>query len=82
MLGFCYWEKGVLDDARQSFERALGMERIPQEKRLSAKYILCLLYQELGRKEMALSLLQEIATTDKAFLSTQDEPICPGDKSG
>lgn len=82
MLGFCYWEKGILDDARQSFERALGMERIPQEKRLSAKYILSLLYQELGRKEIALSLLQEIATTDKAFLSTQNEPICPGDKSG
>ena len=82
MLGFCYWEKGMLDDARQSFERAAGMEGVPQEKRLSAKFILSLLYQELGRKEIALSLLQEIATADKAFLSTQDEPICPADKSG
>ena len=82
MLGFCYWEKDMLDDARQSFERAVGMEGIPQERRLSAKFILSLLYQELGRKEIALSLLQEIATADKAFLSTQDGPICPADKSG
>jgi len=82
MLGFCYWEKGMLDDAQQSLERALGMEGIPQEKKLSAKYILSLIYQELGREEIALSLLQEIATADKAFLSTQDEPICPAYKSG
>jgi tetratricopeptide (TPR) repeat protein len=82
MLGFGYWEKGMYEDAQRSFKKALGMEKLPQEKGLSAKYILSLLYQELGRKEMALSLLQEIATADKAFLSTQDEPMCPADKSG
>jgi tetratricopeptide (TPR) repeat protein len=82
MLGFCYWEKGMWDDAQQSFKSALGMEKIPQEKSISAKYILSLLYQELGRMETALGLLQEIATEDKAFLSTQDELACPADKSG
>ena len=82
MLGFCYWEKGMYEDAQRSFKKALGMEKLPQEKGLSAKYILSLLYQELGRMEIALSLLQEIATADKAFLSTQDEPISSLDKSG
>jgi hypothetical protein len=32
--------------------------------------------------ETALSLLQEIAAADKAFLTAQDEPLCPEDKSG
>jgi tetratricopeptide (TPR) repeat protein len=73
MLGFCYWEKGMRDDAQQSFKRALGMENIPQERRLSAKYILSLLYQELGQKEIALGLLQEIATEDHAFLRNQEK---------
>jgi len=81
MLGFCYWEKGMWDDAQQSFERALGMEMIPQEKMLSAKYILSLLYQELGRLEEALGLLQEIATADKGFLNAQDEIIGVAEKS-
>jgi tetratricopeptide (TPR) repeat protein len=82
MLGFCYWEKGMWEDAQQAFERALGMEKIPQEKMLSAKYILSLLYQELGRLEEALGLLQEIATADKGFLNAQDEVFGLADKSG
>jgi tetratricopeptide (TPR) repeat protein len=82
MLGFCYWEKGRWEDAQQAFERALGMEKIPQEKMLSAKYILSLLYQELGRLEEALGLLQEIATADKGFLNAQEEVFGIADKSG
>ena len=82
MLGFCYWEKGLWDEAQQSFKSALEIERIPQEKSISAKYILSLLYQEVGRAETALGLLQEIATADKSFLSTLDDPLCPADKPG
>jgi len=82
MLGFCYWEKDMWDDAQQSFKSALGIEKIPQEKSISAKYILSLLYQEVGRVETAVGLLQEIATADKAFRSFQDEPISSVDKSG
>jgi len=73
MLGFCYWEKSMLVDAQQSFKRALRVENVPKEKRLSAKYILSLLCQELGQTEIAISLLQEIATEDGAFLNTQDK---------
>jgi len=82
MLGFCYWEKGLWDEAQQSFKSALEIERIPQEKSISANYILSLLYQEVGRVETALGLLQEIATADKSFLSTLDTPLCAADKSG
>ena len=59
MLGFCYWEKGMWNDAQQLFEKALSTEKIPQEKILSAKYI--------------LSLLHEIATMDKGFLQFPEE---------
>jgi tetratricopeptide (TPR) repeat protein len=72
MLGFCYWEKGLWDDSQQSFGKALGITGTPQEKILNVKYILGLLYQELGRIEEALGLLQEIATVDKEFLNAQD----------
>ncbi len=73
MLGFCQWEKGMWADAQQSFEKALRAEKIPQEKILSAKYILSLLYQERGQIENALRLLHEIATTDKGFLQVPEE---------
>jgi tetratricopeptide (TPR) repeat protein len=73
MLGFGHWEKGMWDDARQSFEKALGAEKIPQEKVLSVKYILSLLYQESGQIENALRLLHEIATMDKGFLQVPKE---------
>jgi len=75
MLGFCYWEKGMWNDAQQSFEKALTTENIPQEKILSAKYILSLLYQEKGQIEDALRLLHEIATMDKGFLNAPDEIV-------
>ena len=75
MLGFCYWEKGRWNDAQQSFEKALATEKIPQEKTLSAKYILSLLYQERGQIEDALRLLHEIAIMDKGFLQAPEEIV-------
>ncbi len=75
MLGFCYWEKGMWEEAQDSFEKALGFERIVQERILSVKYILSLLYQEKGQIEEALRLLQEITTMDKGFLNAPDEIV-------
>jgi tetratricopeptide (TPR) repeat protein len=73
MLGFCHWEKGKWSEAQKSFEKALAGEKIPQEKILSAKYVLSLLYQERGQIESALRLLHEIATMGKGILQVPEE---------
>ena len=73
MLGFCYWEKGMGNEAQHSFEKALRLEGITQDRILSGKYTLSLLHQERGETEGALRLLQEIATMDKGFLQAPDE---------
>ena len=75
MLGFCYKEKGMWDESQQSFEKASRIAGIAQEKILNVKYILGLLYQEKGRIEDALKLLQEIAVVDKGFQAAQEAPI-------
>jgi tetratricopeptide (TPR) repeat protein len=75
MLGFCYKENGMWDESQQSFEKALQIEGIPQEKILNVKHILSLLYQEKGRTEEALKLLQEIAPVDEGFRKAQDEIV-------
>ena len=75
MLGFCYNEKGMWDESKQSFEEALRIEGIPKEKMLNFKYILGLLYEEKGRTEEALKLLQEIAVVDEGFRKAQDEIV-------
>ncbi len=75
MLGFCFKEKGMWEDSLRSFKEALGIEGIPQEKILHIKYILGLLYQERGRIEEALKLLQEIVAVDEGFWKAQDELV-------
>jgi tetratricopeptide (TPR) repeat protein len=82
MLGFCYKENGMWKESLQSFEDALRIEGIPQEKILHVKYILGLLYQERGRIEEALKLLQEIVAVDEGFRKAQDELVRLKGKSG
>ena len=73
MLGFCYKKKGMLDEARQSFEKALQVVGIPREKTMNVKYELGLLYKELGKREEGLNLLREVATFDQEVRYGKDE---------
>ncbi len=73
MLAFCYKKKGMLDEACQSFEKALQVEGIPREKTMNVKYELGLLYKELGRREEGLNLLREVATFDQEVRYAKDE---------
>jgi tetratricopeptide (TPR) repeat protein len=75
MLGFCYKEKDMPDESQRSFEKALRVDGTAPEKILNVKYILGFLYQEQGRIEDALKLLQEIAAVDKGFQTAQEAPI-------
>jgi tetratricopeptide (TPR) repeat protein len=75
MLALCFKEKGMRDEARQSFEKALQVEGIPQEKKLNIKYELGLLYKEQGKQEEALELLRQISAVDQRFRDTKDEIV-------
>jgi tetratricopeptide (TPR) repeat protein len=73
VLGFCYKKKAMLEEACQSFEKALRVEGIPREKTMNVKYELGLLYKELGRREEGLNLLREVATFDQEVRYAKDE---------
>jgi len=72
-LGSCYKKKALLEEACQSFEKALRVGGIPREKKMSVKYELGLLYKELGRREEGLNLLREVATFDQEVRYAKDE---------
>lgn len=75
MSALCFKEKGMKDEARQSFEKALRVKGIPEEKKLSVKYELGLFYKEQGKQEEALELLRQISAVDQRFRDTKDEIV-------
>jgi tetratricopeptide (TPR) repeat protein len=73
MLALCFKEKGMWDQAREAFEKALKVQGISQGKRLQVKYELGLLYKEQGKKEEALRIFREISVVDQNFRGAKDE---------
>jgi tetratricopeptide (TPR) repeat protein len=73
MLGLCYKEKGMLDEAAQALEKAIQRKGVSPEKLLEVKYELGLIYKEQGKLTESLGLLQQIAEVDKGFRDTQEE---------
>jgi len=53
LLGRCFWDKGLREEARRSFESALQVEGIPQEKIREIKDDLALIAGEKRRKPLA-----------------------------
>jgi len=53
LLGRCFWDKGLRDEARRSFERALKMEGVPKEKIREIKDDLALIAE--GKKGKSLA---------------------------
>ena len=72
-LAFCFREKGMLDEARETLQRALKIPGISQEKKLNIKYELGLLYKAQGKTEEAFKILREISEVDQGFRDTEKE---------
>ena len=53
LLGRCFWDKGLREEARRSFEMALQVEGIPREKVREIKDDLALIAGEKRRKPLA-----------------------------
>ena len=73
MLAFCFREKGMMDEARETLQRALRIPGISQEKRLNVKYELGLLYKAQGQTDEAFKILREISEVDQSFRDTAKE---------
>jgi len=73
MLAFCFREKGMLDEARQTLQEALKMPGVSKEKKLNVKYELGLLYKAQGKTEEAFKMLREISEVDQGFRDTEKE---------
>ena len=73
MLGLCYKEKGLLDEAAKALEKAIKIRGVSGEKLLEVKYELGLIYKDQGRLQEALGFLQQIAEVDKGFRDTKEE---------
>ena len=67
MLGLCYKEKGMWEEARQAFEKALKVKGIPGEKSLEVKFEMGLICKEQGKIEEAMDLLREITNENQGF---------------
>ena len=63
----------MLDEARETLQKALKIQGISQEKRLNVKYELGLIYKAQGKVEDAFKILREISEVDQGFRDTEKE---------
>jgi tetratricopeptide (TPR) repeat protein len=70
-LGLCFMEKGMWEEARQSFERALQVEGISRENQLAVKCELGVILKEQGKTAEALEILRKISGGDQKFQNTK-----------
>ena len=60
LLGLCFKEKSMWEEAHQAFAKALRVDGISQQNILAVKYELGLILKEQGKTKEALELLEEI----------------------
>jgi tetratricopeptide (TPR) repeat protein len=60
LLGLCFKEKVMWEEALQAFEKALSVDGISQGNILAVRYEMGLIFKEQGKTEEALELLRKI----------------------
>jgi tetratricopeptide (TPR) repeat protein len=60
LLGLCFKEKVMLEEALQAFKKALSVDGISQGNILAVRYEMGLIFKEQGKTEEALELLRKI----------------------
>jgi len=73
LLGLCFKEKSMWEEACQAFEKALKEDGSSQGNILAVKYELGLIFKEQGKTEEALELLRQISSVDQRFRNTTYE---------
>jgi tetratricopeptide (TPR) repeat protein len=75
LLGLCLKEKGMWEEARQAFERALQVEGISRENQLAVKCELGVVLKKQGKTEEAFKIVREISASDQRFRNTNDKEV-------
>jgi tetratricopeptide (TPR) repeat protein len=73
LLGLCFKEKAMWEEALQAFEKALSVDGISEGNKLRVRYEMVLILKEQGKTEEALELLKKISALDRGFGDTKDE---------
>ncbi len=68
LMGICLFEKGLYEQAIETFKRGLDEEGYSPEKYLGLKYHLAKVYEVLGNQEEARGLLDEIKRVDPDYI--------------
>ncbi|GEM_PF-1162189 len=68
LMGVCLFEKGLFEEAIETLERGLKEEGHSPEEYLGLKYNLAKVYTELGNRDKAKQLIEEIKKVDPAYL--------------
>ncbi len=68
LIGICLFEKGLYEQAIETFQKGLHEEGHPPEKYLGLKYHLAKVYEVLGNQKEAQRLLEEIKKVDPDYI--------------
>ncbi len=68
LIGICLFEKGLYEEAIETFKKGLEEGEYPPEKYLGLKYHLAKVYEALGNKNEAEKLLEEIRQVDSSYI--------------
>ncbi len=68
LIGICLFEKGLYEEAIETFKKGLQEKGHPPEKYLGLKYHLAKVYEALGNKKEAEKLLNEIRQVDPSYI--------------
>ncbi|MBI2570651.1 MAG: tetratricopeptide repeat protein [Candidatus Schekmanbacteria bacterium] len=71
-LGICFFEKGMLDEAIQQFERALSIPGRAPRDQVAVRYELALALEQKGQHKDAFQMLDVVVATDPAFRDAKE----------
>lgn len=73
LMGLCFKEKVMWEEALQAFEKALSVDGISQKNILTVRYEMALIFQKQGKTEEALELLRKISAGEQGFQNAREE---------
>ena len=73
LLGLCFKEKVMWEEALQAFEKALSVDGISQGNILAVRYEMGFIFKEQGKTEEALELLRKISAVDRGSRNARNE---------
>jgi tetratricopeptide (TPR) repeat protein len=71
-IGVCYQEQGMWSEAAEWYQKALVAPDLTADARIALRYDLASAYQSAGDLEQAVTIFEEIASTDASYRDVAD----------